>query len=365
MDRSQKERVGSNMLSDRMSALVERAVASVVFVVVFDRQEDESTSVGLGSGFCWQDGPGGTLIVTNRHVVSEDPDSSYTVSFGEKGGSRFSAELVGSHPLADIAVLRSSIAPKPELVTFRQGAIWPGEDVVAVGNPHGYTTSFSKGIVSAVDREDFSAPGSRPVRMIQTDATINSGNSGGPLFGMDGMVVGVNTHSLGLRAPTEVLEIDNDSREASPVISQNGNPLMVLSERGTEGLHFAVPADIAEAAASAIVQADGGEVSVGLLGVDFDEDAARGTNSAMQVASGSFGVELSGDPLPDSPAGRAGLRGGDIVVSIGGVPVDHPADLNAWAIKRSSWEREVPLRFLRDEKMHEVMVRGEERKMRP
>lgn len=360
MERGYDDITGSPVLSSEMDALVRIATSSVVFIVTQDPSIEGK--VGFGTGFCWRWERGESLIVTNRHVVSRNPDAAYTVSFGEKGGSRFPAELVGSHPLVDIAVLRAPIAPRPPLLSFREGTVWPGEDVLAVGNPHGFTTSFSKGIVSAVDREDFSAPGSQPVRMIQTDATINSGNSGGPLFGMDGLVVGVNTQSFAL-PEWRVVEGNSGGDHFFPFRTERGNPLYVKPEASVQGLNFAVPADTAWAAATAILEAPDQSIAVGYLGVDYDAREFMGS-AAGKVLSGSTGVRLSTDPAPNSPVGRVGLRQDDVIVSIDDEPVDHPADLNAWAIKRASWEREVPLRFLRDDRMHEVVVSGEQRKMK-
>lgn len=360
MERSYDDVTRSQVLHPGMDTIIRKATSSVVFVLVED--PSRKGEVGSGAGFCWDRDHGESLIVTNRHVVSENPDAAYTVSFGEKGGSRFSAELVGTHPLVDIAVLRAPIAPRPPLLSFREGTVWPGEDVLAVGNPHGFTTSFSKGIVSAVDREDFSAPGSQPVRMIQTDATINSGNSGGPLFGTDGLVVGVNTQSFAWPA-WRVVEVDSEGDRFHPFTSERGNPLFVKPQVSVQGLNFAVPADIARAAATAILEAPSRSIVVGYLGVEYDKDEFMGS-TAGKVLSGSLGVRISHDPAPESPIGRVGLKQEDVIVSIDDEPVDHPADLNAWAIKKASWERDVPLRFLRNDRMHEVVVRGEQRKMK-
>lgn len=358
-----------------MRSLIERSVASVVLIIRMKVVDGEASGFGIGSGFCWLAAGGETLIVTNRHVVSDDPheDFDYAVTFGGKGGSRFNAGLVGMHPLADIAVLRTVISPRPTLLDFRQSTIWPGEEVVAVGNPLGYTTSFSKGIISAVDRENFYTPTSQPVRAIQTDATVNRGNSGGPLLGMDGTVVGVNAHGDGENLhPWRVEEVDEEERTVSPAASGAGNPLIVRPRVDLQGVNFAVPADIAEAAALEVLNANADGVPVGELGIRYDpgrwfdsegplsDEVGRAITRTLTEA---VGVELDSDPDPGSPAAAAGLAKGDVIISIDDQPVDHPAHLNAWAIKRTSWQRKVPLRFIRDDRMIEVQIEGREKRL--
>ena len=172
---------------------------------------------GIGTGFVVsEDG----YILTNAHVVSESglTANSVTVVFkGEGDGTQVPATIVGSDESTDVALLKIDPSQAPGLTVVKLGdssAVSVGEQVVAIGNPLGLDFSLSSGVVSAVDRELESPNGATITGGIQTDAAINSGNSGGPLFNADGEVIGINEQ----------------------IASQGG---------GNEGIGFAVPINTA------------------------------------------------------------------------------------------------------------------------
>ena len=172
---------------------------------------------GIGTGFVVsEDGH----ILTNAHVVSESgmTASSVTVVFkGEGEGTQVPATIVGSDESTDVALLKIDPSQAPAFTVVRLGdssTVAVGEQVVAIGNPLGLDFSLSSGVVSATDRELQSPNGATITGGIQTDAAINSGNSGGPLFNADGEVIGINEQ----------------------IASQGG---------GNEGIGFAVPINTA------------------------------------------------------------------------------------------------------------------------
>lgn len=236
---------------------------------------------GLGSGFVLEsDG----LIVTNHHVV-EGADG-VTVRLADD--REFEAEIVGTDPLTDLALLRIDAGETlPAVELGNSDEIRVGEDVVAVGNPFGLSSTVTTGIVSAKGRNISDGP---YAEFLQTDAAINKGNSGGPLFNMEGEVVGVN----------------------SAIYSPTG---------GSVGLGFAVTSNIVETIVADL--AEDGQVDRGWLGVSIqnvspDIAAAMG----MDGASGALISEVLGD----GPAeGR--LQAGDVILSFDGKPVKSSADL--------------------------------------
>ena len=238
-------------------------------------------SQGLGSGFVLdEDG----YIITNHHVV--DNASKITVRLSDDRS--FEAEVVGTDPLTDIALLK--IDAKEDLQAVSLGdsnAIRVGEDVVAIGNPFGLNSTVTTGIVSAKGRNISEGP---YAEFIQTDAAINKGNSGGPLFNMEGEVVGVN----------------------SAIYSPSG---------GSVGLGFAVTSNIVEHIADDL--RDDGQVSRGWLGVSIQ-------NVSPELAA-AIGVEgttgaLVSEVLPNSPADGI-LQQGDVILSFNGDTVDSSSEL--------------------------------------
>ena len=230
----------------------------------------------LGSGFVI-DSSG--LVVTNNHVIAEADE--ITVIFND--GSRLKAELLGKDQKTDIALLK--VKPEKPLKAVKFGdseRLRLGEWVVAIGNPFSLGGTVTAGIVSARNRDIQSGPYDN---YIQTDAAINRGNSGGPLFNLDGEVIGVNT----------------------AIISPSG---------GSIGIGFAVPSDTVSAVVEQLKQF--GQVHRGWLGVkiqtvtdDIAETLGVPENSGALIST----------VTPDSPASKAGLQPGDVILKFDGKDV--------------------------------------------
>ena len=244
--------------------------------------EDSQTVQSLGSGFII-DASG--LIVTNNHVIADADEIVANLA----NGTQLKAEIVGIDDKTDLALLK--VTPKAPLkaVAFgRSDSLRVGEWVLAIGNPFGFSASVTAGIVSALDRDINSGPYDH---YIQTDASINRGNSGGPLFNIGGEVVGINT----------------------AIMSPTG---------GSIGIGFAVPSEIAVPVIEQLRRF--GEVRRGWIGVriqDVTDDVAEGLG--MTEASGALIAGVS----DDGPAAAGGLKEGDVVVEFNGRTVKTMRDL--------------------------------------
>jgi S1-C subfamily serine protease len=311
------------------------------------------TDDGSGTGFCTAIDPEGRgIVVTNKHVVWDEQRNAAVpeavVAFGDRGEPH-PAKLVGSHPWADIAVLVSDGKPTSTL-EYREEAARLGESCLVIGFPHSVGLSLSHGIISGLDRESVS-PNGFPVTMIQTDASINSGNSGGPMLDMDGKVLGVACHT------------PRTSKKEKMEIEGLGAVTTIQLEE-PEGLSFLVPADLASAAQRAILEGNGEELAVGDEGIEWSVAKHKSrlhklgfiqTNRFMDGALGVLVLEVA----PESPAERAGILKGDLLVRIGGKPVDHPADLYAWRIASTSWEEDSEFELDREGKSISISIRAE------
>ncbi len=240
----------------------------------FRMPERESNS--LGSGFIIsKDG----YILTNHHVV----DGADEVIVRMSNRKEYEAKVIGSDKAADIAVLKIEADEDLPTVTIGDSEkLKVGQWVLAIGSPFGFDHSVTAGIVSALGR---SLPSDNYVPFIQTDVAINPGNSGGPLLNLDGKVIGIN----------------------SQIYSRTG---------GFMGLSFAIPIELAMDVAEQIKTK--GSVSRGWLGVLIQE--------VTRDLAESFGMEtphgaLVAKVMPDSPAQRAGLRVGDVIVEFNGKKV--------------------------------------------
>ncbi len=247
-----------------------------LFPEVPDREVEVPT---YGSGFIFDnDGH----IMTNNHVVRDAEEIMVTLS----DGSEYVAELVGADAATDVAVVK--IQPKgalPSLFLGDSEHMRVGDWVVAVGNPfHELEGTLTVGVVSAMGRSDLRIAGGAPIyqRFIQTDASINFGNSGGPLCNLRGEVIGINT-----------------------AINPSG-----------QGIGFAIPVNLARKIAEQLI--DKGEVVRGYLGIlpqRLTDDLAEGLG-----IEGQDGI-LVGSVERDTPADEAGLEEGDVIVEFGGVEV--------------------------------------------
>ena len=230
-------------------------------------------------------------IVTNNHVV--DGAASLEVIFAD--GSHAAASLVGSDAFADIAVVRVA-SPVPSFAAWGDSsALAPGDTVIAIGSPLGdFANTVTAGVVSAIGRSIESEPGFRMEDLIQTDAAINHGNSGGPLVNLEGEIVGINTL----------------------VVRGSGR-----GEGAAEGLGFAIESARARTVAEAIIAR--GSYPRPYLGVLWEwvtPDVAE--QNGLPATYGAYLSEVTAG----SPAAEAGLRAGDLLTGIDGQAFDedHP-----------------------------------------
>lgn len=282
------------------------------------RGGSERRVMGQGSGFVFAVDKGllsdTSYVLTNHHVV-ENADK-IKVTFQD--GKEFDAEVKGVDPKSDIAVLAIPDSSHTALPIGDSTKLEVGEWVVAVGNPFGLSHTITAGIVSAKGRsglgindyEDF----------IQTDAAINPGNSGGPLLNLDGEVVGINT----------------------AIFSRSG---------GYMGVGFAIPVNLAMNIANQLI--DSGEVTRGYLGIVIQELTPQLAESFdIEVTKGILVSQVSGD----SPAEKAGLKVGDVIISYQGSGVDSVSEFrNQVALTAPGTTGN--LTVLRDGKRKDIRIR--------
>ena len=280
---------------------VAAAVSPSVVLVQVGSEVGSGVRFGLGSGIVWDAENG--YIVTNHHVV----DGASTVTIVLPDGIKMEGEVIGGSSAHDVAVVR--VDPEAaELVAARfapAASVRVGQLAVAIGSPLGLTGTVTAGIVSAVriqiqGRPDVDSP--VPVEMIQTDAAINQGNSGGALADWQGRVIGMNT-------------------------------LIQTTSGGSIGLGFAVPSDTVELIANRIV--NGESLELGYLGI-----------SGQAAEGGDLGVVVI-EVVTGSPAEEAGLRVGDVIVSIDAEPMYDIYELSA-AVKLRRPGETVELTVARD-----------------
>jgi putative serine protease PepD len=234
-----------------------------------------ATPQGQGSGFVY-DAEG--HVITNQHVVS----GASSVSVKLWNGRSYGAQVVGTDASTDLAVLKIE-APASELFPLALGdssKLVVGDSVVAIGSPFGLEETVTSGIVSALHREMQSPNGFAIDDSIQTDAAINHGNSGGPLINSQGKVVGVTS------------QIESDSG-------------------GSDGVGFAIPSNTVRSIAAQIISS--GKAEHAFLGV-FLRDSATGGAAIQSVRSGT-------------PAAKAGLRSGDLIVKVDGKTISSASQL--------------------------------------
>jgi serine protease Do len=290
------------------AAIIEPSVVHITSVeiqrqVVRDRfgrpvglGDEMARPAGLGSGVI-VDALG--HIVTNNHVIEKADKLVVRLDDGRE----YDARVVGADPSTDVAVLKIEAERLTPAIWGDSEGAEVGQWVIAVGSPFGFDQTVTAGIVSAKGRPSLSALDAgidteRWQEFLQTDAAINPGNSGGPLVDLDGHILGINT----------------------AIASRSG---------GNNGLGFAIPADLARAVATGII--DTGRVQRGYLGVGWGEQPAIPADEARALGIAG-GVRLTVVD-PDGPAGRAGLVAGDIVTSFNGRTTENANRLrNAIAI---------------------------------
>jgi serine protease Do len=271
---------------------------------------------GLGSGFIIsQDG----YVVTNNHVISGA--DQITVIFNN-GIDEVPAELVGTDPKTDIAVLKID----PEIIKIKPVS-WGdseisrvGDIVLAIGNPLGLGGTVTSGIISSINRDIGGGP---YVDFIQTDAPINRGNSGGPLFNLDGSVIGIN----------------------SMIISQTG---------GSVGLGFSIPSSTAKLIVNQIISF--GQAKRGWLGVQIQDLTPEFSESlGYDSTDGAFVASVQ----PDSPAEKSNIQAGDIIMEFNGKKISSFKDLPK-VVAETPVDSEVVVKVWRNGGLTEITVKIDE-----
>lgn len=269
--------------------------------------------MAMGSGFIIsRDG----YIVTNNHVV--EGASSILVRLSDR--REFEAELVGTDPRSDLALLRVDASSLPVLTLADEGNLEVGEWVLAIGSPFGLDYSVTAGIVSAMGRSLPTENNENYVPFIQTDVAINPGNSGGPLFNLEGEVVGVN----------------------SQIFTRSG---------GSIGLSFAIPVSVVRNVVDQL-KTDG-RVTRGWLGVTIqDVDKNLADSFGLDRPRGALVVEVA----EGGPADRGGLEAGDVIVSFDGNDIPTSADL-PHVVGLVAPDTVVPVEVVRDKKHKKLKVK--------
>jgi serine protease Do len=267
---------------------------------------------GSGSGFFISaDG----YIVTNNHVV----DGADKITVRASDGREFKARVVGRDPATDLAVVKVDGGPFQYVSFENRARPRVGDWVVAVGNPFGLGGTATAGIVSALARPNVS--GSGFVDYMQIDAPINRGNSGGPTFDVDGRVVGVN----------------------SAIISPSG---------GSVGIGFDIPADVAAAVTRQLI--DSGKVTRGFIGATVQTLSPELSDSLGLTSTHGVVVDTL---TPGGPSQRAGLRSGDVILSVNGRSVESASGLTQQVALARPGD-DIHLGILRAGRRQEVDVRS-------
>lgn len=275
------------------------------------RQPQSEREHSLGSGvIVTSDG----TIITNNHVIEGATDIQVYLS----DNRQFPAKLIGTDPKTDVAVIKIGATGLPTLPIGDSSKMQVGDLVMAIGDPFGIGKTATAGIVSATGRgglgienyEDF----------IQTDASINPGNSGGALINLHGSLIGINT----------------------AILSGQGG--------GNQGIGFAIPINLARNVMNQLVEH--GKVTRGYLGVHIQDVTPA---LAKQFGLNQGGGVLIGDVSPDTPAAKAGLKSGDVVLEVNGQPVEAANQLQV-QISQMAPGSSVRMKIWRDGKAQDVNV---------
>jgi len=301
------ERVLPSVVNISMTKVTKMSASPLPFMPFFGPQgQEDRREQGMGSGvIVSKDG----YILTNNHVVADAQEIKVTTS----DRHNYTATIVGTDPKSDLAVikLKGDVSNLTPVEFGDSGRLRLGDVVLAIGNPFGVGQTVTMGIVSAKGRTDLGIEAYED--FIQTDAAINPGNSGGALINAEGKLVGINT----------------------AILSRSG---------GYQGIGFAIPSNMASPIMDSLKK--NGKVVRGWLGVaiqDVDQELA----DAMKLPAAT-GILLS-DVKPGTPAAKAGLARGDVVLKVDGKVVDTSGQFRN-VIAASGSKHKVRLDFIRDGK---------------
>ncbi len=281
------------------------------------QQKRERRTTGLGSGVIIDAKNG--YVVTNSHVIDKAQDIVVTL----EDGQRFEAQVIGKDPGADIAVIQIEATNLKEISLGDSDVLRQGDFVVAIGNPFGLGQTVTSGIVSALGRSGLGIESYED--FIQTDASINPGNSGGALVNLRGELIGINT----------------------AIVGPNG---------GSVGIGFAIPVNMAQQIIAQLIEH--GEVKRGRLGFtaqDLTPELAEAFG--IQQRKGVVVARVE----EDSAAEKAGMRAGDVIISVNGDQVEDSADVrNMIGLIRVGTKIEIDI--VRDGKQKRLVAKIAEKK---
>ena len=253
-------------------------------------------------------------VLTNNHVINQ----AQKINVQLNDGREFEAKLIGGDDQSDIALLQlQNPSNLTQIAIADSDKLRVGDFVVAVGNPFGLGQTATSGIVSALGRSGLNLEGLE--NFIQTDASINRGNSGGALLNLNGELIGINT----------------------AILAPSG---------GSVGIGFAIPSNMAQTLSRQLIQF--GEIKRGLLGIkgtEMSADIAKAFN--LNVQRGAFVSEV----LPNSGSAKAGIKSGDVIVSLNDKPLNSFAELRS-RIATTEPGAKVKLGILRDGKPQDIEV---------
>ncbi|WP_268964071.1 S1C family serine protease [Pseudalkalibacillus berkeleyi] len=313
---------------------VEKAQGAVVEVENIQGSSlfDQENKAGVGSGVIYKKEGDYAYVVTNQHVVA----NAGQLEIALVDGTKLDAELLGSDEIMDLAVLRVDGSKIEEVAEFgSSSSLKPGEPAIAIGNPLGnFPGTVTQGIISAADRTipvDPNGDGQPDwqAEVIQTDAAINPGNSGGALINIKGQVIGINS--------------------------------MKIAQQAVEGIGFAIPADIARPIIADLEQH--GTVKRPYMGVAIvpltqvsNYHRQQTLKIPSEVNQGVVVTQVEGT----SPAGKAGLKEFDVIISLDGEKVDSPAALRKHLYSEKEVGEEMEVTYYREgEKKTTTMTLGE------
>jgi len=272
----------------------------------------------LGSGVIVS--PDG-YILTASHVVDGADEIKVAIADSK---TEYTAKVIGADPQTDVAVLKIDAAALPAITLGDSDQLEVGDVVLAIGNPFGVGQTVTMGIVSALGRNGFNFGGQQyPIEnFIQTDAAINPGNSGGALVDAEGRLIGINT-----------------------AIITGGE------SRGNDGIGFAVPVNLARHVMERLIS--GGKITHGYLGINLQD---INTDLAKQFGLPDQNGALVDDVLVNTPAEKAGIKSGDIIIEFNGMPV---TDANSLLLGVSESEpgTTVKIKLIRDNSPQTVTVK--------
>lgn len=289
---------------DSVAGIAQRVLPSVVSI------STRTVNGGAtGSGFII-DSSG--YILTNNHVISEAAQSGGSIQVLLNDGRSFSGKVIGRDASYDLAVLKIQATDLKALQFGNSDSIAVGDSVIAIGSPLGLSGTVTTGIISAKNRAVTAGESNAEssfIDALQTDAAINPGNSGGPLVDATGAVIGVNS-----------------------AIASLGN----ASQVGSIGLGFAIPINQARKTADQLIK--NGVATYPVVGVSLNMNY---TENGAQISTSGRGI------LAGSPAEKAGLRGGDVIIEIDGKEIHSPEELIV-AVRAKNVGDRTTLGFLRD-----------------